>query len=372
GNRETRDWAIRRHIPFSTGDIFRQRRADRGVEDLYGTDLFETAKFIAVPDTSGVTLKAIVDEKPYKFIRSGARYDLDYGPKAFIDLVDDNLFGAGMELYLSTVVGEKNRSATFSFKADRIWHTLYTYRVTVEYGEFKRNHYLEHKYQRTFREFHHGGELSLGRQFPRFGTILIVGQIKQYHWDEPGKAKRQIFDKTSVGFRSIVDTRDALDFPESGKYHLFDLEFAGDLSDENSTYTRFFTSIESYYRLSDRFNFHPKISLGFSSNFMPFFHKFSLGGLYNLPGLYDDEIMGEKLFTGEFELRFSSVGPIYLTGRYGFGNIWNRLESIRFAELRNSMAVGLSLKTPIGPFTSWYGRTSDGLDAFYLTMGYDW
>ncbi|MEE9555047.1 MAG: patatin-like phospholipase family protein, partial [candidate division Zixibacteria bacterium] len=32
GNHETRDWVIRRHIPFSEGDIFTQRRADRGVE----------------------------------------------------------------------------------------------------------------------------------------------------------------------------------------------------------------------------------------------------------------------------------------------------------------------------------------------------
>lgn len=372
GNFETRDWAIRRHIPFTIGDIFTQKKADRGVEDLYGTDLFETAKFIAVPDSSGITLKVIVDEKPYKFIRSGARFDLEYGPKAFVDLVDDNLFGAGMELYLSTIVGEKNRSVTFSFEADRIWNTLYTYRLAADYGEFKRNHYMDHEYQRTFREFHHGGELSLGRQFPRLGTILIIGQIKQYRWDEPGKAERQLFDKTSIGFRSIVDTRDALVFPEKGKYHLFDLELAADLSDEKGAYTRFFTSIESYYKLSDSFNFHPRISLGFSSNFMPYFHKFSLGGLESLLGLHEDEIVGEKLLTGSFELRYKAKGPIYLIGRYGFGNIWNRLESIRFSELRNSGAVGFSLKTPVGPLSSWYGRTSDGFSAFYLSIGYDW
>ena len=372
GNDNTRGWAIRRHIPFKSGDLFRQKKADRGVEDLYGTDLFETARFIAIPDTQGITLKTIVAEKPYKFIRSGARFDLDYGPEAFMDIVDDNLFGADMALYVSTVIGEKRRSVGLTFEADRIWNTLYTYRLIADYAEFKRNHYGSHEYIRTFREFHHGGELSLGRQIPRLGTIFIVGQVRRYRWDEPAKPQRQLFDKTSIGFRSTVDTRDALDFPESGKYHFFDLQFVGDLSDEKNRYTRLFTSLESYYKLTDRLNLHPKITLGISSNFMPYFDKFSLGGINNFPGLHEDEIVGEKTIIGEFDLRYRLFGSIFLSGRYTLGNIWNRLESIRFSELRNSGAIGLALKTPLGPIQTSYGRTSRGFDVIYLSAGYDW
>jgi len=372
GNKRTRAWAVRRHVPFSRGDIFRQDKANRGVEELYGTDLFETARFIAVPDTIGVTLKAIVSEKPYKFVRSGARYDLEYGPKAFIDLVDSNIFGAGMEFFISTTVGEKRRSVEINFEADRIWNTLFTYKMMFDYGEFKRNHYEDHDYIRTFREFRQGGELSLGRQIPRLGTIYTLGQIRRYKWDEPGKPDRQIFDKISISFRSLVDTRDAFDFPESGKYHVFNLEFAGDLRDEKKTYTKFYTSIESYYRISDKINLHPRLALGVSSNFMPFFDKFTLGGILNFPGLYEDEFVGEKLFSGEIELRYKTFGPLYALGKFDFGNIWNRLESIRIDELRLSGGAGLALKTPIGPLAAWYGRTGKGLDGYYLSFGYLW
>ncbi len=372
GNKRTKAWAVTRHVPFNPGDIFKQKKAERGVEDLYGTDLFETVRFLAAPDTIGITLKVLVTEKPYNILRSGARFDLEYGSKAFIDIVDDNLFGAGLELYLSTTVGEKRRSVSLDFEADRIWNSLYTYRLFVDYGEFKRNYYMDHKYQTYLREFHRGGELSLGRQIPRLGTISIVGQIRRYRWDEFGKPDRQKFDKGSIGFRSIVDTRDELDFPESGKYHLFELEFAGELSGDKVAYTRFFTSIESYYRLGDRLNFHPKLSLGVSSNFMPFFDQFTLGGQQNFMGLFEDEIVGEKLFSGDLELRYRVFGPIYLKGRYNMGNIWSKIESIRLSEMRYSGGIGMTVKTFIGPISSWYGRTNEGLDAFYLSVGYDW
>jgi len=372
GNQRTRNWVVRRHVPFHRGDVFRQVKADRGVEDLYGTDLFETARFIAIPDTLGVTLKAVVSEKAFKFIRSGARYDLEYGPKAFFDLVDDNMFGAGLELYFSTTVGEKRRSASMNFEADRIWNTYYTYRLVFDYGELKRNHYFDHERQRTLEEFRHGGELSLGRQIPRLGTIFAFGQIRRYRWDEPGRTERQIFDKASIGIHSIVDTRDALDFPEKGKYHVFDLEFSGNLASERSTYTRIFTSFESYYRLTGRLNVHPKISLGISSNILPYFDKFTLGGQTNFPGLFSDEILGEKSLVGEFLFRYRVFDPLYLTSSLNFGNIWKEIESIRFSEMRLSGGIGLAVKTPIGPIALSYGRTDRGNDAFYLSAGYDW
>jgi NTE family protein len=372
GNKRTRAWAVMRHVPFNPGDVFKQRKAERGVEDLYGTDLFETVRFLAAPDSVGITLKVLVTEKPYNILRSGARYDLEYGSKAFIDIVDDNLFGGGLELYLSTTVGEKRRSVSLDFEADRIWNSLYTFRLFVDYGEFKRNYYIDHKYQGYLSEFHHGGELSLGRQIPRLGMISIVGQIRRYRWEEFGKVDKLLFDKGSIGFRSIVDTRDEIDFPESGKYHLFELEFAGELSGERVAYTRFLTSIESYYRVNNRLNFHPKLSLGVSSNFMPFFDQFTLGGQQNFMGLFEDEIVGEKLFLGDLEMRYSVFGPIYLRGRYNMGNIWSRIENIRLSEMRYSGGIGIAVKTFIGPISSWYGRTDEGLDAFYFSAGYNW
>ncbi len=372
GNHRTKDWAIRRHIPFDPGDIYMQKSAHGGVTDLYGTGLFETARFLAVPDTQGVTLLVRVTEKPHYILRSGARYDNEYGSKVFFDLVDDNLLGDGQELFTSTTAGEKQRSVSLNFKADRIFKTLFTYILTFDYSEFKRNHYLEHEYIGHFRQFSHGGELSIGRQIPRLGTVGFVGQFRRYRWDEPDKTSRQEFDKTSIGFRSKVDTRDSFDLPSTGKYHLFQMEFSGDLSDDKPAYSRLFTSLESYYPLTERLNLHPELSLGLSSNFLPYFDKFSLGGQTGFLGLYEDEILGDKLFSGSIDFRYRAFGPVYLLARYNAGNIWSKLENIRLSELRSGAGAGILIKSPIGPVSGWYGRTAKGLNAFYLSVGYDW
>ena len=372
GNDLTRDWVIKRHVPFDIGDVYKSDKAEQGVSDLYGTGLFETARFLAVPDSEGVSLMVRVNEKPSKMIRTAARYDNEYGAKALFDIVDDNVFGAGQQFFISTTIGEKRRSVSINFKADRIFQTYFTYKLEFDYEEFKRNHYIGHRYEGYDAQYRHGGELSVGRQISRLGTFSVVGKIRRYRWDEPLVEERQTFDKGSVGFRSIVDTRDNIDFPESGKYHIFELDFAGELTGEKIAYTRFYTSLESFYRITGNINFHPRISLGLSSNFMPYFDEFTLGGYQNFIGLFQDEVLGDKLFSGELAFRYNLPGPFYLHLKYDMGNIWNKLQYIRFSELRYSAGAGISLKSPLGPLSIWYGRTSRGLDAVYFYAGYDW
>jgi len=372
GNDLTRDWVIKRHVPFDIGDIYISDKAEQGVTDLYGTGLFETARFLAVPDSEGISLIVRVNEKPSKMIRAAARYNNEYGAKALFDIVDDNVFGAGQQLSLSTTIGEKRRSVALNFKADRIFKTYFTYKLEFDYEEFKRNHYIDHDYKGYNLQYRHGGELSIGRQIARLGTFSIVGKIRRYRWDEPPVGERRKFDKGSIGFRSIVDTRDNISFAESGKYHIFELEFAGELTGEKIAYTRFYTALESYYKITADLNFHPRISLGLSSNFMPYFDEFTLGGYQNFIGLFQDEILGDKLFSGELALRYNLPGPFYAHIKYNMGNIWNKLEYIRLSELRYSAGTGISLKSPLGPLSVWYGRTSRGLDAVYFYAGYDW
>jgi NTE family protein len=372
GNEHTRDWVIRRHIPFEAGEIYRSDRAEQGVSDLYGAELFETARFVALPDSQGVSLIARVNEKPSQMVRAGARYDNEYGGKAFFDIVDENVFGAGQQLFVSTTVGEKKRSVSLNFKADRILKSYFTYHLVFDYAEFKRNYYIDHEYEGYNRQFRHGGELSIGRQIPRLGTAWIAGEIHRYRWDEPGGGARRTFDKGSLSFVSEVDTRDELSFPNSGKYHFFRLEFAGGLTGDKTAYTRFQTSLESYYQIFKNLNFHPALSLGLSSNFMPYFDEFTLGGYRGFPGFFQDEVFGDKLFLGLLAFRYDIAGPFFAHLKFSAGNIWNKLENIRFSELKYSSGAGISMKSPLGPMSLWYGRTTKGLDALYINIGFDW
>jgi outer membrane protein assembly factor BamA len=361
-----------RHIPFEAGGIFVQKQGERAIDELYGTGLFESATLRAEPDTTGVNLVIRVIEKPYNYIRGGARFDLDYKSRAFIDFGAANVLGGGQEIFLSTTVGEKTRSMTLNIHNDRIFKTLFTSTLRVDYTELKRNYYIDHEYSGYFKQRSHGVELTPGRQIPQFGTVYIVGLARHVEWYEPGKPSRQEFDKLALGFRSVVDTRDAISFPENGKRHLFDLEFAGDIRDEKTAYTRFSTALEAFYPLTSRLNFHPRISVGISSAIMPYFDEFAFGGLNSFLGLYTDEFLGDKTLQGSIELRNKIGDRFYILGRYNVGNVWKGLESIKLAELRHGGGFGLGVKTPIGPIQTWFGRTDQGQDAFYLDIGYDW
>jgi len=372
GAKRTRRWAILRHIPFKSGDVFIREKGERAIDDLYGTGLFETAKLIAMPESSGIKLAVKVVEKPYNYVRGGARFDLEYKSMAFVDLVADNIFGGGQEIYLSTVIGEKRRSLALHMQSDRLFKTLFTNSLSIDYAELKRNHYINHKYFGYYKLISHGGELTPGRQIPQLGTIYLLGLIRHIGWSEPGHDDRQEFNKLALGARSIVDTRDAISFPETGKCHLFELQFASDTRDEKTAYTRVVTSIEAYYRLTKRLNFHPRLMVGASSSIMPYFDEFSLGGLGSFLGLHEDEYLGDKTIQGSIELRNKIGDRFYVMASYNIGDIWSKLESIKFSQLRHGGGIGMGLKTPVGPIQGWYGRTDKGLDAFYLDIGYDW
>jgi NTE family protein len=372
GNRKTRNYVISRHLPFKAGDIFRQDEAEKCIDGVFGTGLFETARIVAVPDSSGLTLLLKVRENHYNFIRGGARYDLEYNARAFVDFVAGNVFGGGQEVFLSTEIGEKKRALSLNYRSDRIFKTLFTNTMSAVYSELKRNIYFEHKYAGFSKQISYGGRVAPGRQFPQLGMISIVGEWRKFEWDEPGKAKRQEFSKIGVGFESIVDTRDAISFPRTGKYHYFDLQFASDLHSEKSAYTRFETSIEAYYPLTERLNFHPRLALGASSDLLPYFDQFSLGGLDNFVGLYQDEFLGDKMVLGSIELRERIKDRFYMLARYNAGNIWNNLERVRLSRLLHGGGMGFGLRTPVGPIQLWYGRVHNGSDLVYLDMGYSW
>lgn len=372
GAGRTRRWAIMRHIPFKRGDIFVRAKGERAIDDLYSTGLFETAKLIASPDSSGISLVVKVVEKPYNYVRGGARFDSEYKSIAFIDLVADNVLGGGQEVYFSTVIGEKKRALALHVQSDRLFKTLFTNLMSIDIMEIKRHHYENHRYRGYYKLNSYGAELTPGRQLPQLGTIYLLGLARHIEWHEPGNAEKQEFNKLAIGIRSIVDTRDAISFAETGKYHFFEVQFASDTRDEKTAYTRISTTLEAHYRITKRLNFHPRLAAGASSSIMPYFDEFPLGGLESFLGLHADEFLGDKTIQGSIELRNKIGDRFYVMARYNLGDIWSRLESIKFSKLRHGIGLGVGMKTPIGPAQTWYGRTDQGLDAFYLDIGYDW
>ena len=372
GNHRTKNWIIMRDVHLHPDEIFVADKAQRSLDDLYATGLFETVKLTAQPCSTGIDLTVKVEEKSFDYVRAGIRYDREYLSAGFVDLVGTNLFGTGNEIYLSGQFGEKRRSYQFNLKADRIFKTYLTYHFSVGHSIFKRNYYVDHEYIRYLLEKGTGLEFEIGQQFPRLGKLSAALSLERHFYEDPVTAER--FDKrrTSLSIRSLVDTFNSLPIPERGKLHYFELEFAGDILGGEMVYTKFYTSIEAYYPLPEGFNFHPRAELGFFNRTPPYFKLFSLGGRKIFYGLYENELTGEKIFDGSTELRKKINDYLYISARYDFGKVWDKLQSIRFDRLEHAIGASLILKTIIGPVGIAYGRTSMGQGAFYFYAGYDY
>jgi len=315
GNSRTRDWVIIRDFHLHSGNIFTVEKAQRSLDDLYATGLFSTVKLTALPCSAGVDLLIKVEEKSFDYVRAGIRYDNEYKSAGFVDLVGDNIFGTGNEVYLSGQFGEKKRGGLFNIKADRILKTYLTYRLSFSYSIFERNYYIDHDYSHHLEEEATGIEFEIGQQFPRLGKLSAALNLSRHINDNPDGSKPIDRNRTSLSIRSLVDTFNSLPIPESGKLHYIDLEFAGDVLGGEMVYTRFHTSIEAYYPLYGGLNFHPRAELGFFNRTPPYFRLFSLGGRNSFYGLYEHELTGEKIFSGSMELRQRVAG--FLSTSFG-------------------------------------------------------
>lgn len=372
GNEHTKCWVINRDLHLNRGKLFIASKAKLSLDDLYATGLFETVKITAVPCTVGVNLTIKVEEKSFDYIRSGIRFDNEYNAAGFIDLVGSNILGTGNEAYLSGQFGERKRAYQFNVKADRVFKSYFTYKLTIGHSLLKRNYYSAHKKIGFLKETATGAEFEIGRQFPRLGKLSMVFTFSRHLFRDPNHPYIEDKRRVSLSIRSLVDTFDSVPLPETGKFHHFDLEFASDILGGEMIFTKFYTMIESYYPLLFGFNFHPKGELGFINRTPPYFKKFFLGGRNSFYGLHQHEQAGEKILGASFELRKRITDFLYITGRYDFGKVWNNLESIRFDELEHGIGGSVIVKTFVGPVGIDYGRTSNGLDMWYFYAGYDY
>ena len=372
GNERTQDWIILRDFHLETGDVFTSTKAQRSLDDLYATGLFETVKLAAEPCSVGVALIIKVEEKSFDYVRGGIRYDREYKTAGFVDLVSANILGTGNEAYLSGQFGERKNTYQVNMKADRIFKTYLTYEITLTHSIFKRNLYQDHERDGYLKEKGTGFKFEIGQQFPGFGKLSAALNFAHYNNYQPGESAKQDIRITSLSLRSLVDTYNSLPLPESGKYHYFELELANDVLGGEIVYSKFYTCIEAYYPLVEDFNFHPRFELGFFNRTPPYFKLFFLGGRNSFYGLYDHEQAGAKILGGSFELRKKITDYLYIAARYDSGKVWDKFESIRFDQLKHGLGGSLVAKTIIGPVGIAYGRTFDGLDAYYFFAGYDY
>ena len=372
GNKRTKNWMVTRALPLKEGRPYDSKSVQKGLSNLYSTGLFEAIYLKILPQNGqndDKVLKLDLQEKKFSFLRGGAHYNDEYYTEGFIEAGDNNIFGIGNEIYAHLQYGKRKENYSLNFKADRIFKTYLTYKLNLYWQREERRIYSEHKRTDSFEEKRMGGLFSFGQQIARLGKASLEGRIEKVKAEFESTNLKENYQIASLIFRSIVDNLDKLPFPDNGKYHYLYAELSGKVFGGDLNYRKFFSSLESYFPLSSRLNFHPKIAIALSDGDLPIAEKFTLGGFGTLGGFYDQELKGDKLFYFNLGLRYKFLKRWYFTLRYDSGNTWPNLESIKLKNLRNSILSILSVSTPIGPIEFAYGRAEKKIDKFYFRMG---
>ncbi len=372
GNRRTKNWLIRSNLPFHEGEPLGTKEATRGIRNIYNTGLFDRVTMNILPGQNGAVVRINVEEEKYTQMRFGWHWQDEYRSEEFAELLDDNLFGTGQEFMMHAQYGRWRQKYEVSLKTDRFFSTYLTYRARAYYNILNRILYDSGgDSEGSRREERQGLEFILGQQIARLGTV--TGEIR---WEEinnkyfPGGLKDKGRLRT-LALRSLVETLDRYSFPNRGKKHLFYMEYNTDILGGQNRFTKLFSSIESYFPITRRFNFHPRLSVGWTDTGekVPVSEKFYIGGPYSFAGFHTDELFGDKMVLANFELRHNLPYDFYLTARFDAGEVYASVDQIKLGHLRQGFGFSAAYDSPLGPVDLGYGKAENHPGRWYVNIG---
>jgi NTE family protein len=371
GNDNTRWWVVTSYFPLDVGGYYSKFLAMRGVQDIYGSGLFDNVNLRLDERHGGVWITIIVREKKFAFARVAARYHEDFHPESVVKMGYANLFGTGNELSVGARFSERRKVYQLQLRADRIFRSFITYNIRLYYMNDKIGQFQDGKRISDRTDKRWGIKLGVGQQLWKRGLFEVTARFEGVRYQFPDKKSSTERRVASLQSGLTVDTRDRFTFPTTGRMLKGTLEISSDVLSADEVFRKFEGSAEGYVKLAHRLNVHPSLALGLSQDGLPIYDEFYLGGSRSFNGYAVDELVGDKYFLSNFEVRLGPVYRTYLSFRYDAGQVFGRLEEVRLQGLRHAWGVALALDTPLGPLSIGYGRAEGKYDRLYLNMGFD-
>ena len=372
GNEYTRDWVIRSFFPLAKGEPYSLGLGSEGLNNLYGTDLFDRVTVNLKPHRLGTIVEIGVNEKNYQQVRLGWHLDEEFDSEEFSEVINNNIFGMGMKYMLHAQYAPRRRELSFSFKADRIWSTYVSAYLKIFHKRLTRKVYDDFgdvDYARV--ETKDGGLIRLGQQLARLGAVTAEISIEEVEYKNETSLKTEMFGLRKLTLESVVENFDRVPFPESGSKYLIQLQFGGKFLGGDFEYSKFTSEIETFLRMEKNMNFHFKFLLGLSrSGKLPVSELFYLGGSESFLGFRKFQLSGEKMLLVSNELRFKLPQNFYFSIRHDLGEVYSFSDQIKLRNLRNGIGFNLSLNTPVGPFRLSYGRADSNEEQYYFNFGH--
>ena len=369
-NERSRDWFIRSYFPLKKGEPYSTQKASQGMANIYGTDLFNQVSLSLNKSPEGSIVKIGVVEKKYQQIRLGWHWDDEYKSEEFIEYLDDNVLGMGLEYLIHNRFAINRQNIYGVFRANRLWSTYLTAQIKILYNRLDRQ-VFDNDSEELFvrREIKTGLNISLGQQIARFGMVTGTLNFEKNKYRFPSSGQSSQFDLRTFSIASSVDNLDRVPFTHTGTRNFAEFQIAGKFWGGDEEYTRFNLFMEIFLPIGSYLNYHPKLLVGLSSSGLPGSEQFYLGGLHSFFGFRTFQLSGDKYLMFSNELRLKLPYKVYFTFRHDLGDVYTHTDEIKTRNLRSGVGFILALDSPIGPFEFAYGIADKDTERYYINIG---
>lgn len=383
GQKISKDITIFRELPIAQNQILSSDRLDNALENLTTTNLFNQVNINQRKDETGNQLIVNVNEKSSVLLRTGFNASETYHTQFFVDLRNENLFGSGSKIGISTFGGDRNLTSRIEFRSNRILNSFFTFQSTFAYEGINLtiNDYTlsknfstgsEQNEKRTeigtiFRE-HIYGKLAVGRQYAKFGEISLSLQRRLsrqsaatgFNNQDSTRFTKESNYLTNLKLESIFDTRDHLTIPKKGSFIRFLYENSATALGSGLDYNKLFISMETTVPFLPLVTMTPKFEYGTSDQAMPLSESFLRGGSRSFYGFRENDLIGKQVIMSHIGLDWNTpttfIFDVILHARYDIGNVWNGQKTIKLSDMIQGIGGGITLTTPLGPLTFALGR----------------
>ncbi|MGN6553831.1 MAG: outer membrane protein assembly factor BamA [Verrucomicrobiota bacterium] len=420
GNDKTKDRVIRRELAVSPGETFDMVRVRLSKQRLEGLQYFE--KVDARPEPTDVpnrkNLVIGVDEKNTGNLSLGAGFSSVDSLVGFAEVTQGNfdLFhpptftGGGQKLRLRVQLGTQRQDYLMSFIEPWFLGRKLALGVDLYHRELNFQS-LENLYDET----RTGGHISLTKAL---GSDFVIGSVG-YRLENVGiNLNGNVGSSNNIPYATPVippdieaqegdtmlskfdvslayDTRNSTTLPNKGQRTEFSIDLAGPFGGTENYYK---IELKSHWYFKGFFTGHVLELLGGtgvadsygSTDQVPFYDRYYLGGLYSLRGFKyrsisprqlssgsKEPVGGDTYYFGSAEYSLPIIERLRFAMFYDIGNVMYNPYTFNFSDYNSNWGLGLRLNLPIGPLRLDYGipihhdKNNGGSGRFQFGVGFE-
>ncbi len=379
GNSRTRDKVIRRQMKVKEGGIFNATALKVSKQHLERLEYFEHVDVTPQPTAEENKMDILVDvkEKATGNFSIGAGYSSVDSFMFMTEVSQNNFLGKGQRVALKANISGNSNEYDFSFTEPHLADSdllfgFNLYNWSRDYDDYTKNS--------------KGIGVRFGHPILNKWYLSTAYSFDDTHLtDVRSTASQIIIDSMDIRYTSSIkiglskDSRNQRTNPTKGIMNSFTVKYAGGPLGGDSDFTKFEASSSYYYPMPWDSTIHNKLSAGWAfantSNKLPVFEKFYLGGINTIRGfkaasisprdpVTDEKIGGGKMWYYNLEYIFPLLKSAGLRGVTFFdaGNVYDEDDNWDFSDIKKSVGFGFRWQSPMGPLRLEWGYNLDPKD----------